>query len=166
MQSPTLPRRGFVIFAVGFLLLVWLPLMTAAISGGPCGNSKYTAEKQLRYCNFSLAVTRFTVGSWLDEHKLSMRYLERGILLADQGDGAGARRDMRQALDLASFGEPRAKLQGLITSGQTSPGIRQDRRSYRWLSLLIVRMQQNDISSQAKRAWLGVVSDVFSAPGG
>lgn len=147
---------------VVFLLFmcVWLPFMAASLTAKVCMNPKYDEEKRLRYCNFSLRVAGYSIGS-LEGHKMSGLYMERGILHANIGETELAREDMQKALELASFGKPHERLMELANPPRPNPIILNPPKSEPWVPKLLVRAEQKHVSAHAKQIWLQIISETM-----
>lgn len=135
--------------------------MAAVLTGKVCANVKYEEGKRLSYCNLSLGVVPFSIGS-LDGHRISHLYMERGILLANAGDAEASRKDMQKALELASFGDPREKLMELANPPKSSAILT---KPDPWVPKLLMRAEQQDVSEEAKRIWWQVVSQSLRGGG-
>ncbi|MBT0781752.1 hypothetical protein [Paracoccus sp. pheM1] len=160
VQLP-MPSGRFIVILVVVFLGIWSSLMTGSLAASVCVNPKYGEAKRLRYCNLSLGISRI----WLvaaEDHEMSRIYLERGILLANAIERQDAERDMLRALELASSGEPRAKLLEILNATEASPIIKNSGRPDPWVSALLVRVEQPDVSEHAKQIWYEVVAEVLS----
>lgn len=145
------PSKRVTAILLLLVLFFWVPGFAAVLAAKACYNPKFEVAKNLRYCNFAIGATRVSVWRWVDVHKASSVYMERGILLANAGDNEGAREDMRRALDMASFGEPQVMMQQLAETSETGR-----RGRVNWLDDLVSRVQQPDVSSAAQKVWAEV----------
>lgn len=160
---PQFIPRPVIVTCVCLFISFWLADMTAALSGALCRNPDKPAEARLRGCNISIPLGSLFPG---DGHTLGSLYLERGILRANIGQTELARADMAEALDRASFGEPRRAIQMWGDSVRQKQEAIRDRhkgpRPYRhypghWVAKLFERMQPELDGSRAKRIWTEVV---------
>lgn len=145
------PSKRVTVILLLVVLFFWVPGFAAVLAAKACYNPKFEVAKNLRYCNFAIGATRVSVWRWVDVHKASSLYMERGILLANAGDDESAREDMRRALDMASFGEPQVMMQKLVETSETGW-----RGRVSWLGDLVLRVQRPDVSPAAQKVWAEV----------
>ena len=79
---PKFILRPVITIFIGLFIMVWLTMMTTALTGALCGNPDKPDAKRLRGCNISIPLGNLLPG---DDHKKASLYLQRGILRANAG---------------------------------------------------------------------------------
>ena len=79
-------------------LCIWLTGMTAGLMTGACRQDRYEGERKLRFCNISLAAAKPFEILLIERAKGSIIHLERGIALAQMGQGEDAIDAFAQAI--------------------------------------------------------------------
>lgn len=121
--------RWVIVTGVVLFMTVWVLGMTAGLTAGGCRNDRLRDSTQLACCTISITAGAPFRLFPIENARGAPLFLHRGILRADAGQEAAARRDFARALRAAagagSFAFPRdlaqPRLAGLFAAMQRQP---------------------------------------------
>ena len=154
MWPTTWRKRLGLLTGTAFVLLLWLPGITAGTVGKACFDADRSRKGQYFGCNVGIGVSNYSIIGQFDREKQGSLFARRGILRAEDGLTEAAREDFRRAIDLASGGDLVGRITELQAWAAKPKHLRRDLdRHERALTRMLGYMDSAEVPAAIRELW-------------